>query len=248
MVNTQLVKGKRTPQELLTDRGLTFEECLGKHQGLIGLVITNNRSLIEVTRADLDDIQQECGIALFEAFTNFDETRDIKFSTYAIPFINGRLLKYIRDRNNLVRKPRSVITVERFCRQYEITKLEELEPHFPRLIELGVSLNVIPKVLVSIQTHREYVSLNAKVRDQNSSKTEGVDVIGFTDDEFARVEFENQIESLNLKPRDLQVLKLRIEGYTQREIALHLGVSQVQVSRRLAKVREEYRKSMDFEE
>lgn len=55
----------------------------------------------------VEDIMQEGRIALWEACRGFDESRGFAFSTYAIPFILGRMKKYIRDKIPVIRIPRS---------------------------------------------------------------------------------------------------------------------------------------------
>lgn len=54
-----------------------------------------------------EDIMQEGRIALWEACHGFDESRGFAFATYAIPYILGRMKKYIRDRVSVIRIPRS---------------------------------------------------------------------------------------------------------------------------------------------
>ena len=44
-----------------------------------------------------DDLFQVGCIGLLKAITNFDTTKDVRFSTYGVPMIAGELRRYLRD-------------------------------------------------------------------------------------------------------------------------------------------------------
>ena len=46
-------------------------------------------------------------VGLLKAIDNFDESLNVKFSTYAVPMIIGEIRRYLRD-NNSVRVSRSI--------------------------------------------------------------------------------------------------------------------------------------------
>lgn len=244
MVNKQLEKQtKRTPQDLLENRGKTFEECYKKHRGLIGLVVTQYRNYIEVSRIDLDDLNQECSIALYEAFNKYDATLDIMFSTYAVKLVRGRALRYFRDRNELIRKPRAVQALEKFFREQEIKPSDDLTPYYPRLVELGISLKQLPHILISMQAFTDVTSMDALLRTSDGEDTTFSETVGFIDKSFGNIEVQELLNSLVLSNRDRQILQLHIEGYTQVEIGEAINLSQMHVSRLLRSIRKKVKHS-----
>lgn len=62
-----------------------------------------NQSLI------YEDIEQQAFIALIYCVENYQLDKGFRFSTYAVPVINGRLLNYIRDKTALIRIPRRIL-------------------------------------------------------------------------------------------------------------------------------------------
>ena len=54
-----------------------------------------------------DDMFQVGCVGLLKAIDNFDESLNVKFSTYAVPMIIGEIRRYLRD-NNSVRVSRSI--------------------------------------------------------------------------------------------------------------------------------------------
>ena len=48
-----------------------------------------------------DDLFQIGCIGLMKAVDNFDDTLNVKFSTYAVPMIIGEIRRYLRDYNSI---------------------------------------------------------------------------------------------------------------------------------------------------
>ena len=54
-----------------------------------------------------DDLFQVGCIGLMKAIANFDETKEVRFSTYGVPMIAGEVRRYLRD-NSVLRVSRSL--------------------------------------------------------------------------------------------------------------------------------------------
>ena len=54
-----------------------------------------------------DDLFQVGRIGLLKAIANFDETKEVRFSTYGVPMIAGEVRRYLRD-NSAMRVSRSL--------------------------------------------------------------------------------------------------------------------------------------------
>ncbi len=63
--------------------------------------------LVRKTSIPYDELQQIACSALILAVERYDPSRGSKFSTFAIPIINGRLLNYIRDNSHSIKMPRA---------------------------------------------------------------------------------------------------------------------------------------------
>lgn len=49
------------------------------------------------TKYDIDDLLQVAYVGLVKAGNDFDDSRGIKFSTYAVPKIKGELIRFLKD-------------------------------------------------------------------------------------------------------------------------------------------------------
>jgi RNA polymerase sigma factor (sigma-70 family) len=63
--------------------------------------------LVRKTSIPYDELEQIACSALIISVERFDPSRGSKFSTFAIPIINGRLLNFIRDNSHSIKLPRA---------------------------------------------------------------------------------------------------------------------------------------------
>lgn len=75
---------------------------------------------------DYLDLEQEGFIGLIKAIERFDPSRNIQFSSYAVPFIRGEILMYLRHKGGLIKIPQHLQELEKkesvFVSHYFSTK------------------------------------------------------------------------------------------------------------------------------
>jgi RNA polymerase sigma-B factor len=168
----------------------------------------------------------------------FDVSREIAFSSYAVPTILGEIKRHFRDRTWSVRVPRDLqemaLRVERAVG--ELTR--ELHRQ-PSVMELAKHLTITEEAaLEALQAAGAYHATSLDVprggSDQDAGSDTLADTIGGDDGSYDRAEDRATIDQLmrSITPREREVLKLRFEqDMTQAEIGEVIGVSQMQVSR-----------------
>ena len=190
----------------------------------------------------LDDLEQVACLALIGAANRFDPARADDFLTYAVPTISGEVKRYFRDHAWTVRVPRRIQEVQGLIAQSnaERTASGSLDPAAVAA-ELGITVQEVTDAMQA-QGCFSPNSLDAP-------QTNGEDPLGdlLVDDQFdahEAVEARVILRTLTreLKPRDRLILYLRfVEGKTQQEISGEIGVTQMQVSRLLARILETMR-------
>lgn len=84
---------------------MTAAELFKKNESLVGWCY--KRYINDYNTMHLDDILQEGRLALWECCQKFDESKGFQFSTYAVPFVSGKMRQYWRTKCNVIKLPRS---------------------------------------------------------------------------------------------------------------------------------------------
>lgn len=194
---------------------------------------------------EFDDLYQLGSMGFLKAIYNFDETFGVKFSTYAVPMIAGEVKRFIRD-NGIIKISRSTkqlnIRINRFIEEY-INKFEKSPDIDIIAEEFGISEQ---EVVYTLDSSAKPTSLFTLVGDDGGKEQYLIDKI--EDENKMSDILDNQIlYSIieNLPSREKKIIILRyFRDKTQKEIAVELGVSQVQVSRLENKILEKIKKQL----
>jgi RNA polymerase sigma-B factor len=185
----------------------------------------------------LDDLIQVATIGLVKAVDRFDPDREVEFSTYATPTIVGELKRHFRDKGWAVRVPRRLQELN-LRLDSVIGRLSQELQRSPTVAEIAEAAGTTEdEVLEGLDAAHAYtlISLDAQAGDEGLSYHEQ---IGDEDEALEALEDRISVGPLlrTLPPRERRMLYLRFfKGMTQSEIAERLGISQMHVSRLLAK-------------
>ena len=225
---------KEDEKEELFRRIQTGDEAAREEyiRGNLRLVLSVIRRF-DSSNENADDLFQIGCVGLMKAVDNFDPSRLVKFSTYAVPMIVGEIRRYLRD-NSSIRVSRSlrdtaykaIYAKEGYLRRYmkEPTMQEIAE-------EIGIPKEEVVYALDAVQTP---MSLHEPVYNDGGDALYVMDQVS---DKKNRE--ENWVEELSLEAamerrneRERQIISLRFfDGKTQMEVADQIGISQAQVSR-----------------
>ena len=180
-----------------------------------------------------DDLFQVGCIGLIKAISNFDPTKNVRFSTYGVPMIAGEVRRYLRD-NSAIRVSRSIRDTAYRVLQCKEAMLAAMGRE-PTLEELSKELE-----LTQEEVSRAMDAVCAPVSLYDPVYTDGGDPLTVMDQvRDQKNTDENWMERIALRDafralgdREKQILSLRFyDGKTQMEVAGALGISQAQVSR-----------------
>lgn len=187
------------------------------------------------------DLVQVARVGLIKAVHGFDPDAGHDFLSYAIPTIVGELKRHFRDRGWTVRPPRRIQELRPRILDAGSTLTQALG-RTPTRADIASYLTIDEACVVEVLAAGGCftpISLDRPaVCGSRTSSTWG-EVLGQTDPGLAMVEAKLALAPIlrSLCDRDRLVLKLRsVDGLTQQEIARVVGVSQMQVSRILARI------------
>ena len=185
------------------------------------------------------DLNQVAYLGLVKAAKGFDQAKGDSFPAYAAPTISGELKRYLRDRSWVVRPPRHVQDLR--SRLYRVEpELAQALGRTPSIAELANELtadpaDVLEAICASSSMHPD--SLDAvNPYDGSLPVTE---VLATPDSPIERLEelacLRHAMQDLAAADRELLYRRYFCEE-TQVQLGERLGMSQMQVSRRLARL------------
>ena len=192
-----------------------------------------------------DDLVQVATIGLIKAIDRFDLERGVAFSTYATPTILGEIKRYFRYKGWAIRVPRRLQEL-RLSLTAATAELTQELGRAPTVAELSTRLGLSQDLVIEgLESANAYNTLSLDAPDQNEADaTTVLDGLGGEDEALESVEFRESLKPLlaQLETREKRILTLRFfRGMTQSQIAEEIGISQMHVSRLLARTLTELR-------
>ncbi|WP_318202295.1 RNA polymerase sigma factor SigF [Streptomyces sp. SCL15-4] len=231
------------------DRLAVLEEGTHEYQYARNTLIEMNMSLVRFAARrfrnsgqDMEDVVQVGTIGLIKAIDRFEISRDVQFTSFAVPYIVGEIKRFFRDTSWSVHVPRRLQEA-----RTELAKAsEELRSRLgraPRVSELAALMNLTEEQVVEVQIAANgytSASLDAAITgDAEEGEAALSEFIGEEDSALELVEDFHALAPLvaSLDERERRILHLRfVEERTQAEIGQELGVSQMHVSRLISRI------------
>lgn len=212
---------------VLVDRDTAIIE----NQGLAWKVAHKYKSHAVVAGMELEDIFQYGCIGLIKAYDNFDINKYEsvkKFSTYAIPKIEGEILRWLRDSNPVAKFNRRAKRIARMIHKMDLYGMST-----QKLAEILNEKEELVIEALQYKNNINYLSLDTPLySDESSSKEITYENSFKSDEDFTTAHVNEFFEQLD--ERELVIVQDRLNDVSQDETGNKIGVSQVQVSRILS--------------
>ncbi|MEU6932515.1 RNA polymerase sigma factor SigF [Streptomyces sp. NPDC046385] len=250
-------KDARALSKVFFRRLTVLEEGTHEYQYARNTLIEMNMSLVRYAagrfrhRADeMEDIVQVGMIGLIKAIDRFELSREVEFTTFAVPYIVGEIKRFFRDTSWAVHVPRRLQEA-----RVELAKAtEELSTRLgrmPTVKELAELMSLTEEEVTEARLASNgynSASLDAALSGEDEAGDASLaDYIGSEDPAMELVEDFHALAPLlaDLDERDRQIIHLRfVEERTQAQIGEHLGCSQMHVSRLLSRTLNRLREGM----
>jgi RNA polymerase sigma-B factor len=217
------------------DRAAICEILVRRHEKLVRSCVRQYKGSPEPT----EDLMQVGYVGLMKAINNYDPEFGHSLSAYAAPCVSGEIKRHFRDKRWQIHVRRSAqeLLLEVRKATEELTHTLGRTPADDELAErLGVSADDLLEARQADMVFSTY-SLDAPLSDREDPAQLG-DVLGSED-----LEMEHAIDMEavathwdELPEREQRILVMRFYGnLTQAEIGMRLGISQMHVSRLLAR-------------
>lgn len=217
----------------------------GDRKALDKLVCANLRFVVSVAKQfqnrglDLSDLISEGNIGLIKAAEKFDETRGVKFISYAVWFVKQQIMEAITENSRMIRLPHGQIDT--------IVRIKELQNQIEReecraatVEEIAEALD-LPETRVQdlLSAMSRGISLDSPIREDSDDPIQSIftapDEV-FADSQLDAESKEQELEQLlksTLMDRDIFIIRhsfgLGCDVLTQEQIAIELGLSRERV-------------------
>jgi RNA polymerase sigma-B factor len=189
-----------------------------------------------------DDIEQVATLGLILAVDRYEPARGTDFLSFAVPTINGEVLRHFRDRTTAIHDAAA--------------EFGQAHGRSARTDEIAVLLGVdVSEVVESLQAQAivHCSSLDEPTRGETTprERTRFGAALAHTEPAFDLVEHREALAPLvaELPERERRILLLRFfGGLTQSEIGHELGISQMHVSRLLTRTLSRLRRKLNAAE
>ncbi|MBZ6252664.1 RNA polymerase sigma factor SigF [Streptomyces olivaceus] len=235
-----------------------LEEGTREHQYARNTLIEMNMSLVRFAAGrfrgrgdDMEDVVQTGMIGLIKAIDRFELSREVEFTSFALPYIVGEIKRFFRDTTWAVHVPRRLqeLRVELAKAREELSSRLDREP---TVAELATLMNIGENEVVEGQIASNgynSTSLDAALTGEGPENGESVlaDFIGVEEYGLRLVEDFHSLAPLmaELSERDRRIIHMRfVEEATQAEIGAELGCSQMHVSRLIKRIITRLREGM----
>lgn len=202
-------------------------------------IVKNNIGLVHACAGhfkgkgiEYEDLFQAGCLGLVKAAENFDSTRGVRFSTYAVPAILGEIRRLFRDGSALkVGRRLKALSVRASRVSADFAKNEG---RMPTINELAEKLDVEPaEAAEALGAAQMPISLTED-EEEGGGQT---DIAVEPEDEKITEMVSLKQAVIELNPKDRKIIVFRyFKSRTQTETAKALGMTQVQVSRREKKI------------
>nr|WP_142166347.1 RNA polymerase sigma factor SigF [Streptomyces luteogriseus] len=250
-------KDARELTRLFFDQLAVLEEGTPEYQYARNTLIEMNMSLVRFAAGrfrsrgpeEMEDIVQVGMIGLIKAIDRFELTREVEFTSFAIPYIVGEIKRFFRDTTWAVHVPRRL----QEARVHLARATEELRSRLgrtPTVKELSELMSLpedeVREARLASNGYNS-TSLDAAISSSEDGETALADFIGADDQALELVEDFHALAPMiaALDERDRQIIRMRFaEELTQAQIGERLGVSQMHVSRLLSRCLARLREGM----
>ncbi|ROQ59558.1 RNA polymerase sigma-B factor [Streptomyces sp. 840.1] len=255
-------KDARALSKLFLDRLQVLEEGTHEYQYARNTLIEMNLSLVRYAAArfrnrggdDTEDIIQVGTIGLIKAIDRFDLSREVEFATFAVPYIVGEIKRFFRDTTWAVHVPRRLqeLRVDLAKAKEQLSAKLDRDPTVKELAEfIDLPEEEIIEGLVAANGYSAgSLDSPSAETDSGSDQRSFAEMIGEADPGMETVENLHTLAPLleQLDERERSIVRMRFgQEMTQAQIGAELGVSQMHVSRLLARIVKQLRAGMSVE-
>ncbi len=209
-------------------------------EGLIYSIINKYKNYFE-----LDDLYQVAVLGLIKAYKNYNDKYNVKFTSYAYPYILGEVIKYVNEFRNIKVNKSTKMLYTRILHAKEILTQKLMKE--PTTYDLSLFLEIDERIINEVITANQIVDSLDKIIDLDNVNFSMYNKIGYYDSDISNYAINEELDKLS--PLEKRIIVARYyDNMSQKDIGMELGMYQVEVSRKEKKILQKLRSRFEVKE
>lgn len=207
---------------------------------LLDLIKENKRLICSIINKytnyyEFDDLYQVSVIGIIKAYQNFDNSYNVKFTTYAYKYILSEVINFINN-SKLIKVSRDYQKIYKKILEARTLLTQKLMKE-PTTKDLSLFLEIDERIINDVLQSKDNIKSLDEILESDDKKITLLDTITSSDNNIDLNYLQLQ-ESLNtLTKEELELINYRyFQDKTQSEIAHIFGTNQVKISRNEQKI------------
>ena len=208
---------------------------------LTNIILENKNLIYKISMmftnyTNKEDLFQVGCIGLINAYKKYDKSFNTKFTTYAYPYIFGEMNNYVK-KDKGIKISREISKLNSMIERVSIL-LTQKYMREPSIKEIALYLEIDENLVIEAMKSRNLVKSIDSVINEDGKEITLLDTIADVDkmDLNTLIALKEELIGLTEEERKI-VIGCLINDKNQQQIADEMGMSQVQVSRKLTKVK-----------
>ena len=208
-----------------------------KNEGLIYSVINKYRNYFE-----LDDLYQVAVMGIIKAYNNYSDKYNVKFTSYAYPYILGEVIKYVNEYRNIKVNKNTKLLYSKILHAKEILTQKLMKE--PTTYDLSLFLELDEKVVVDVIQANMMVDSLDKLINMEDKNFELYNKVGYCDNSVENYALISELDKLSPVEKKI-IIGRYYNNMSQKEVGEKLGMYQVEVSRQERKILKKLKSSIE---
>ena len=219
-------------KRLIDNEWITIDECYDKHKKFVTQVCKKYLKPAHMLGLERQEIINVAVIGMISAYKRFDQEKGFKFVTFAGRYMSGEVQRYLRDYGKMIKFSRTSKETAGYIHTKEMQNLSNEE--------VAERLNVNVRNVEEAKQYMNFSHMSMEYEFDTSEPSAGTlhDIYGHEQDR-SMIYVDDFMEGLD--ERDRFIVDQRLQDVGQREVGSMIGISQVQVSRLLNKIGQQYK-------
>jgi len=207
---------------------------------LLDLIKENKRLICSIINKytnyyEFDDLYQASVIGIIKAYQNFDDSYNVKFTTYAYKYILSEVINFINN-SKLIKVSRDYQKIYKKILEARTLLTQKLMKE-PTIKDLSLFLEIDENIINDVLQSKDNIKSLDEILESDDKKITLLDTITSSNNNIDLNYLQLQ-ESLNtLTKEELELINYRyFQDKTQSEIAHIFGTNQVKISRNEQKI------------